>query len=106
MELTVSGAARPIVFGATGLEGIIQNVYTAITTAQGSVPMARDFGIPLDSLDQPTPIAQAKLTAQIIETVQRHESRVTVLSVSYTDDHKEGKLIPNVRIRVNEGVEI
>lgn len=45
----------------------------------------------------PINYVKAKLTAEIIEKVQKYEPRVKVLKVSY-EENSEGKLLPTVRV--------
>lgn len=104
MIYTVTGDPKEINFAPNLIEEIIQNVYTVLTTIQQSVPLDREFGIDGTHLDGPTLISQAKMTADIIEKVQTFEERVTVEEVKYEVDHNNGKLIPAVMIRINEGV--
>lgn len=83
---------------ANEIEEILQNVRTILTTVKYSVPLDRKFGINAEMLDMPINYAQAKLTAEIIETVEKYEPRVEVSKVSYTGDAVEGRLMPKVRV--------
>ncbi|MDL2280313.1 GPW/gp25 family protein [Selenomonadales bacterium OttesenSCG-928-I06] len=77
---------------------IIQNVKTILTTTKFSVPLDRDFGIDASLLDSPLPVAQARLTAEIFDAIQKYEPRAKVKKVFYAGDPIEGKLIPTVRV--------
>ncbi|PWK16056.1 hypothetical protein [Tumebacillus permanentifrigoris] len=100
----VSGnQAVKVNFGATGIEEILQNVYTSITTMRGSVPLDRGFGLD-PSLDDPLPLARARLTTQVIDVVQKYEPRVVVSSVTFAEDGFAGVLVPTVNVRLREGV--
>ena len=97
---TIQGTG-PIQFApANELEEIFQNVRTILSTPKGSVPLDRAFGIDLSYLDSPTPVAEAKLTTEIIAAVKRYESRVSVIAISFTGD-LDGKLKPVVEVRIN-----
>ena len=43
-------------------EEIHQNLRTILTTARGSVPLDRNFGIDMSVIDLPIPLYKAKLT--------------------------------------------
>lgn len=97
---TIQGTG-PIQFSpGNELEEIVQNVRTILSTPKGSVPLDREFGIDLSYLDSPTPVAEAKLTTEIIVAVKRYEPRVSVTAVSFTGD-LNGKLKPVVEVRIN-----
>lgn len=85
---------------ATELAEILQNVRTILSTPKFSVPLNREFGITAAWLDDPLPIAQARLTAEIITEVPRWEPRVKVTQVTFIESGQEGILIPNVKVRV------
>lgn len=82
---------------------IMQNVKTILTTPKGTVPLFREFGLDTTLVDDPLPVAQAKYTAQIIETVQKYEPRAIVTKVIYGGDGKDGVLKAKVRVRIEDG---
>ncbi|MDD4599614.1 hypothetical protein SDC9_04132 [bioreactor metagenome] len=89
-------------FSPTVIEEIIQNVRIILSTPKFSVPLNREFGVTATMLDEPIPVAQAKLTSEIITAVQRWEPRVKVTKVTYEGDGIDGKLIPKVRVKIIE----
>lgn len=80
---------------------IYQNVRTLLSTIKFSVPLDRELGINADYVDKPTPKAMAMLSEEIIEAIGRYEPRAVVDSISFEGD-KDGRLIPKVRITINE----
>ena len=80
---------------------VYQNVRTLLSTIKFSVPLDREFGINADYVDKPTPKAMAMLSEEIIEAIGRYEPRAVVDSINFEGD-KDGRLIPKVRITVNE----
>lgn len=105
MEVDVTATLGEINFSPDTLTEILQNVQTILSTPKYSVPLDRDFGIDVTMLDEPLPVAQARLTAEIIEAVQRWEPRVQVTKVSYDGDFADGMdgiLRPRVRVRIIE----
>ena len=105
MELDITGQLNKVVIGATGLPAIIQQVQIVCATQVGTLPLDRAFGVQVDYLDMPLPVAKAKATASVISGIETYVPGVSVLSVSWTRDDDaalDGKLIPVVRIKINE----
>ena len=44
---------------------------------------------------------QAKLSVEIIESIEKYEPRVKVVKVIYDGDGKEGVIYPKVRVKLN-----
>jgi hypothetical protein len=105
VEYAVSAEPAAVNFAASGMDEILQNLRTIITTAQGSVPLDRGFGVDFADLDVAIPIAQARLTARIVEAIHQYEPRVEVTAVTYAANHMTGQLMPTVRFRLREGGE-
>lgn len=99
-EFDVTATLGPIDFGATGEKEVLQNVRTIMTTPIYSVPLDRLFGIDETMLDLPLPVAQAKLTAEIIAKVNKYEPRFRVTKVLFAGDAINGGMRPTVRGRV------
>ena len=89
------------IFPENELEEIYQNVKTILTTAKGSVPLYREFGVDNHILDIPMNVARAKITAAIVKAVNKFEPRVKVRKVTYTGS-MSGKLIPSVEVSLVE----
>jgi phage baseplate assembly protein W len=105
MELNVSGQLDRVVIGATGIDAIVQQVKIVCATRVGSLPLDRAFGIKADATDMPLPVAKAKASAAVIQGIETYVPGVNVLSVSWkadADQAQAGKLIPVVRIKINE----
>ena len=108
MEIDVTNPLEKVVIGATGAEEIVQNVRTILTTVKGSVPLDRTFGIDMAFVDLPGPAAMARLTAAVVEEVEKQEPRVMVTAVRWPSPGEagamDGRLIPVVRIMIRDGV--
>lgn len=83
------------------LEEIYQNIRTILTTIRGSVPLDRDFGVDGDLIDQPTPVARAKLSGEIVGSLKKYEPRVKVIRVSFNEG-MDGKVSPAVTVMIND----
>lgn len=101
----LGGPIGPVEVGATGLRAIYQNVQTILATIKGTVPLDRTFGINADLVDTPMPLAQSRLTGEVVAAIERWEPRVKVVSVSFVNpgqtETADGRLIPRVRLRIN-----
>lgn len=80
-------------------EEILQNVRTILATVKGSIPLDRDFGIDASYLDEPIPVAKAKLASEIVTALKKYEPRVKVTSISFTGT-EDGILKPKVQVRI------
>lgn len=99
----------PIVFGASGLAEIAQNIRMILTTSAWSCPMDRRFAGSAGYLDSPLPMATAARVASVIEAVELHEPKVRVVSVTFEADPAsglDGRLYPKVRFALKEGVSL
>ena len=76
---------------------VLQNVRTLIATEPGTVPFARDMGVPQDVVDSPESAAGALLQAAVFNTLSKYEPRAPLKKVTLTGD-EEGKLQVSVQI--------
>lgn len=85
------------------VSSVLQNIAVILATPRGTVPMYREFGVPMDYLDMPRPIAEARMIAPIREAIQRWEPRAEVLGIDFdTDPEHPERLIPCVEVEINE----
>lgn len=81
---------------------VLQNISVILRTRQGTVPMYREFGLPMKFLDKPIPVAKPMLYIEAKETIEFYEPRATVLDVFFTEDPATpGKLIPAVEVEIS-----
>ena len=93
-------------YGATGSEEIIQNVRFILSTIVGTCVLDIPMGINPSMVDTPIQLAQAAITAEVIEKIERYEPRVSVESVEFSADPLDGRLIPRVKVVIKENGEI
>lgn len=79
---------------------VIQNVKMILSTPIYSVPLDRAFGTILDAVDAPMPVAKAKISANIVQAIQKFEPRAKVTNVSFSGDEISGIMRPKVRIEL------
>lgn len=83
------------------VRSVLQSVTIILSTPKGSVPMYRDFGVNMEYLDLPMPIAEVRMVSEIREAVEKWEPRATVTDVSFERDTLNGKLMPIVEVEIN-----
>ena len=100
MIIEITGTLDKVNFAPTTLqEEVMQNVKTLLTTMKFTVPLDRNLGIIANALDEPTPVAMAKLSSDIIDAINQYEPRCRVTQIFFDGDI-DGKLIPRVRIEI------
>ena len=83
------------------VKAVLQNVKMILITRQNSIPLYRDFGLPMQFVDKPTPAAKPLMVAEIRDAIGEYEPRAKVINVTFEIDEKApGKLIPTLEIEV------
>jgi len=98
--LTLDSLPSNIVFGTSGVNEVIQNVRTIITTPKGTLPLDRGFGISIQFLDSPITTARAKAEQEIFMQVKKYEPRAVIKQIIWANDPISGSLKPNVVLEV------
>lgn len=78
----------------------LQNIAIILSTRQLSVPLYRDFGLPMQFIDKPMAVARPLLIAEIKDAITEYEPRATVLNITFEDD-TPGKLIATVEVEID-----
>lgn len=82
---------------------VLQNIAIILSTRQGSVPLYREFGLPMRFLDKPTPVAKPLMVAEIKAAIDEFEPRAEFIRVTFQEDASTpGKLIPAVEVEIHE----
>ncbi|RNB72183.1 hypothetical protein [Brevibacillus panacihumi] len=103
MEYEVPTTRKSIDFGATGVQEILQNVWMILSSTQYTCPLDRAFAWSAEDVDKPLPIAQARMTARLVDAIRQYEPRVEVVGVTYQSDQLAGRLNPIVKVRIQDG---
>lgn len=88
-------------------EEVGQNIRYILSTALGSAPLAREVGIDFGMIDDPYPIAMARMTAEIYAAVGEQEPRAVITEVSFNGtimDVATGRIAAVVRFSLAEEV--
>ena len=103
MILNLSSEAAAIkILPENEIEEIAQNVRMILSTAAGTVPLDREFGVDGNLIDLPVGAAQAKMTAEIATAVNRFEPRARVKSVKYSGEPADGSLVIHATVELIE----
>lgn len=89
-----------VIFPASEMEEIIQNIKTILTTLQGSVPLDREFGIDPSVIDKPVNVIRPLMVKEIKEKIEQYEPRAKLVSIDWDGDGREGLMIPKVRVAI------
>lgn len=82
-------------------KSVLQNVYAILTTQKGSVPMYREFGLPMAYKDRPLNTVETILASEIIEALKEFEPRATLSNIICETSEKEpGKIITIVEVEI------
>lgn len=84
------------------IASVLQNISMILSTKQGTVPMYREFGLPMNFVDKPAPVARTLMVAEITEAIKRFEPRATVLDIAFKSDDITGKVIPAVEVEIKD----
>ena len=85
------------------VRSVIQNIAIILSTRQRSAPLYRDFGLPMDFIDRPIPVARPLLVAEITEAIARYEPRAALIGVTFElDEAIPGRLMPTVEVEISE----
>lgn len=99
--------SAPLVIGATGMTEILQNIRMIIATHMYSVPLDRGFAHDPAFLDSPAPAVTARLTASLMDAIEKYEPRVKVMEIDLGQgDFMAGALAPKIIFYLKNGVEL
>lgn len=102
MTYTVTAGAALTMNEADPVASVLQNVAIILATRRGSCPLYRDFGIPMDFLDRPMPVAKTLAFAEIKEAVETYEPRAQVVNVTFSESTEApGQLNPVVEVSID-----
>lgn len=102
MTYTVTAGVALTLNETDTVASVLQNVAIILATRRGSCPMYRDFGISMDFLDRPIPVAKTLAYAEIKEAIETYEPRATVAGVTFEERlGSPGLLIPAVEVRID-----
>lgn len=85
------------------VKSVLQNIAVILSTPKGSIPLYRSFGLSMEFLDKPAPVAKVLMISEVREAIEEWEPRATVLGVTFSEDaSRPGALIPTVEVEISE----
>lgn len=62
---------------------VLQNLMLIVSTRKGTIPMYREFGMPMEYIDKPIDVAQALMVSEITEAVEEFEPRCKLIDIKF-----------------------
>lgn len=81
------------------VKSVLQNVSIILRTRQGTVPLYRDFGLPMRFIDKPMNIATPTMLIEAREAINRFEPRAELVNIKAAYD-ESGKLILEAEVNI------
>lgn len=103
MTYTVAAGAPLTLRETDTVASVLQNVAIILATRRGSCPLYRDFGIPMDFLDRPMPVAKTLAYAEIKDAIETYEPRAKVVNITFSESPDvHGQLNPVVEVSIED----
>lgn len=64
-------------------KSVVQNIALLLNTKKGTVPMYRDYGLPMEFIDKPINVAETMAFAEITEALEKYEPRATLKNIDF-----------------------
>ena len=93
----------PVLGLPEGVEEILQNVATIISSRTGTMPMSRDIGLSWDWLGMPLSRAQPQIVADVANAIAELEPRATLEDVEAETDDWTGEIKISARVVISDG---
>jgi hypothetical protein len=79
---------------------ILQNIALLIQTWKGTVPMYREFGLPMEWVNKQVPIAEVIAAQEVEDAIEAFEPRVRLIDVRVKGELDTGKLYIEVEVEI------
>ena len=64
-------------------KSVVQNIALLLNTKKGTVPMYRDYGLPMEFIDKPINVAETMAFAEITEALEKFEPRAALKNIDF-----------------------
>lgn len=81
---------------------VIQNVSLILNAKKGTIPMHRDFGLPMEFVDKPLDVAETIAVAEITDALEKFEPRAKLVDLTF-EKTKDGEMSLVVEVSIVEG---
>lgn len=75
------------------VSSVIQNIAIILSTRQGTVPLNREFGLPMAFLDRPINVAKVIAYKEVCEALAAYEPRATVVNIGFAGNEEDPCLL-------------
>lgn len=82
------------------VSSIIQNIALLLNTKKGTIPMYREFGLPMEFIDKPINVAETIATLEISEALEKFESRAAFKDLRFKPS-KDGRMSIQLEVTIN-----
>lgn len=100
MKYIITNTDTGIEWGLKGSDRVAQNVLNIIRTRATEIPFLRELGINYDYIDSNIEYIRTNIVNDIIELINKYESRAEILSVDITGFDDNGNAIIKVEMEV------
>lgn len=80
---------------------VLQNIALLLNTKCGTVPMYRDFGLPMEFVDKPIDVAENMAYVEISDALEEFEPRAKLEDV-YFEKTANGKMSITVEVSIED----
>lgn len=80
---------------------ILQNIALLLNTKRGTMPMYRDFGLPMEFVDKPIDVAETLAYLEISDAIEKFEPRATLKDVTL-NKNSSGQMHITVEVSIDE----
>ena len=80
---------------------VLQNIALLLNTKRGTVPMYRDFGVPMEFVDKPIDVAENMAYVEISDALEEFEPRAKLEDV-YFEKTANGKMSITVEVSIED----
>jgi len=79
----------------------LQEVAAVLSTRRGSIPLYRNFGLPMRFLDMPANVAVPVMIAEVTEAIQEFVPNAELIQVvPIYDNEYPARMMPSVEVRI------
>lgn len=82
------------------VSSIIQNIALLLNTKKGTIPMYREFGLPMEFIDKPINVAETIATLEISEALEKFEPRAAFKDLRFKPS-KYGRMSIQLEVTIN-----
>lgn len=85
------------------VSSVIQNLLLLVSTRKGTIPMYREFGLPMEYIDKPIDAAMAIMVGEITEAVEEFEPRCKLKEITFdTSQAINARLIAVMEVEIKD----